>query len=197
MERFQPTFCLRPTPNLILINPMRPGHCHGLIQRLTVPPEVERGETIHNALRGIQHFDHTVRHLSLRPLLDHLAANRQRPGRELQREWTLGVHEVPSTRALKAKRSQSFGKLSHGCGRYEIEIALHVQAARIDLDRAAARQYGRDTRPGKCSRNQGGQFLNHCRVADARHRALPLRRGRRRPRKYFCCSVRGRASNAD
>lgn len=86
---------------------MHSGDGYGLFQRLAIPPEVERGESVHDALRGIQHFDHTVRHLALRPFLDYRAAHSERPGRELQREWRLRVHEVPpdSTAVIPARES--------------------------------------------------------------------------------------------
>lgn len=46
-----------PAPNFIQIDLMYRGHCHRLVERLTVPPVLESRQSIHYTLRRRQNLN--------------------------------------------------------------------------------------------------------------------------------------------
>src|SRR5438128_296989 len=88
-------FLRRPPFDLREIDPVSPGDHQSLIEALSVCPVIERGETIHHALRGREYPDTTGLRLQLRPDLDVQAADHDWCRRELDQVVAVLMLEVP------------------------------------------------------------------------------------------------------
>ncbi len=158
-------------------------------------PVVVGSKAVHDTLCRRQNLNAQLPHWARSPFAYHFSSDGQGPRRKLERIRAGRVDEMSSNLAHESQPPEDDLNLTVSGRRHEVEIAGNIKTARVDLDDRTAGEDGGDTSSGQRGRHRRRHLFDRRRRIEIHQRALPLRRGRVRRRKCFCCSPGGNASS--